>query len=160
MMRAAFWALGARSVPGSYVIIDVKTLDALGPDFVASHHTDRARLAAHVQRERETIAQYGGAGALPPRMRLVPFVVSTMGALGSSAEAFITELSRRQRTIPFSLADETTWAAPQMAPFARMAVCTSVRRSVAVYHRRHWARHAQWPLPVRRRGPGAPEVGG
>ena len=33
---------------GTYVLIDIKTLDAAGPSHVAAHHTDRARLTAHL----------------------------------------------------------------------------------------------------------------
>ena len=97
---------------------------------------------AHAHREQETIAQYG---ALPARMRLVPFVVSTFGALGSAASRFVTDLSRHQRTVPFPLTEEVTWTAPRMAPFMRMVVCTSVRRSVAAYHRQHWERRVPTP---------------
>ena len=33
--------------PNSFLLIDVKTLDAAGPTHMAVRHTDRIRLAAH-----------------------------------------------------------------------------------------------------------------
>ena len=45
---------------------------------------------------------------------------------------------RRGSSIPLSLSPHATWAAPRFAPFIRMAVGCSVRRSIAAYHLLMW----------------------
>jgi hypothetical protein len=54
--------------PNSYVLLDIKTLDAAGPSHVATHHTDRSRLSAHLAIATHSRRnQYGDIG---PNMRL------------------------------------------------------------------------------------------
>ena len=85
---------GARS----YMLIDVKTLDAAGTEHVAHRHTDRVRLAAHRFVTRRAVEdEYGG---LPERMRLVVLPISTFGAIGTPGHAFMGELSRRMPCAP------------------------------------------------------------
>jgi hypothetical protein len=49
------------------------------------------------------------AGA--PRLRLLTFVVSVRGALGSEAQTFIRQISARVAgTVPYRLLDEASWA--------------------------------------------------
>ena len=66
--------------PGSFTLIDVKTLDVCGPTHIESHQSHRVRLAQHAAVERATAADYG---ALGPRLRLVPFVVWLLRRGGS-----------------------------------------------------------------------------
>lgn len=69
---------------------------------------------------------------LPPEFRLVVFAVSTFGSFGAEAQRFLSEVSRRcGRALPVDLLPQATWAAPTLAPFARMAVAFSVRRGLA-----------------------------
>ena len=91
------------------------------------------RGALHDQRARDSIAQeYGGLRAVPARMRLVIFEVSTGGSLGWRARAFLSGLQQRAgASLPVGLLDQATWAVPRLAPFARMAVGMAVRRGVA-----------------------------
>ena len=96
----------------------------------------RKQSAAHAAKARQALDDYG---ALPPRMRLVPFTVSTFGALGQEARTLIQQIDRRcGSSIPLSLSPHATWAAPRFAPFIRMAVGCSVRRSIAAYHLLMW----------------------
>ena len=126
--------------PGSFTLIDVKTLDVCGPTHMHSHQSHRVRLAPHAAVERATATDYGTLG---PRLRLVPFVVSTFGSFGAAARAFLSGLSRQQSTVPaVPFMSMRAWAAPRFVPFLRMAAGFSVRRSVAAYHRVHWRR---WP---------------
>ena len=68
----------------------------------------------------------------PPGIRLVTFTVSTFGAFSPSALALLSTLSRRSgRTVPPSLMEEASWATPVFASFARMALTTTLRRSLA-----------------------------
>ena len=65
--------------PNSYVLIDIKTLDAAGSTHIATHHTDRSRLSAHLAiatHSRRT--QYHDLG---PNMRLVIIAISSCGAI-------------------------------------------------------------------------------
>ena len=62
----------------SFLLIDVKTLDAAGTTHIAARHTDRTRLAAHRYVTRRAVEhEYG---TLPERMRLVVRPISTFGA--------------------------------------------------------------------------------
>ena len=80
-------------------------------------------------------------GPLPPGFRLVTFVVSTFGSFGPAAQTLLRDLGRRVgRGVPLSLLDESTWAAPSFAPFARMAVGCAVRRGLAEAIKRRWKR--------------------
>jgi hypothetical protein len=122
--------------PGSFTVIEVRTFDATGPTHVTTHATDRRRGGAHVALALAAFAQYG---PMPPGSRLVPFVVSTAGALGRQAAAFVAELaSRSPSSVPYALLQEASWAVPTFAPFARGAVATAVRRAVGGYHVGYW----------------------
>ena len=100
---------------------------------------NRTRLTVHDTVARQTLRnQYG---ALPPRMRLVVFAVSTHGAFGAAAMRFLSDLSRRSGGgLPPVLLDCASWAVPRFAPFVRMAVCHAVRRGLAEAVLRHWRR--------------------
>jgi len=127
--------------PGEHLIIDVKTLEVSGATHMNVHHTDTTRLAAHAWLERTTPATYCNPAtkALPPHFRLLTFTVSTSGAVGIPGQTFINEVSRRLgRSLPASLLDEASWAVPQFAPFARMAICVAVRRALAASIRLNW----------------------
>ena len=122
--------------PGSFTVVEVRTFDATGPTHVTSHATDRRRGGAHVSLASAATVQYG---PMPPRSRLVPFVVSTTGAMGRQAAAFIAELAGRSpSSVPYALLQEASWAAPTFASFARCAVATAVRRAVGGYHIGYW----------------------
>ena len=72
--------------PGSYCLIDVKTLDPCGATHVATDHTDRRRQSAHIAVARRSARdEYGD---LPPRMRLVILAVSIYGSFGPDALRF------------------------------------------------------------------------
>ena len=79
-------------------------------------------------------------------MRLVVISVSVAGAIGSAGQAFLRELGRRSsQHVPSLLSPESTWAAPRMAPFARMAIVMAVRRGLARAVIRDWDRTAAYP---------------
>ena len=81
------------------------------------------------------------AALLPPRLRLLVLTVSVFGSFGRPAHAFFAELSRRTGgAVPPPLLPSATWAAPRLAPFARMAVATAVRRGLASAVWSGWAR--------------------
>ena len=82
----------------------MKTLDVCGPTHIQSHQSHRVRLAPHTAVERATATDYG---ALGPRLRLVPFVVSTFGSFGAAARTFLSGLSRLQSTVPAALHEHT-----------------------------------------------------
>ena len=110
-------------------------LDAAGPTWIRTRHTDRTRRAAHLglqrQWQREYFRDFPG-GEAPPGVRLVVFSVSTFGAFGPDALALLRTLSRLSgRTVPPSLLEEASWAAPVFASFARMSLSLSMRRSLA-----------------------------
>ena len=78
---------------------------------------------------------------LPPRMRLVPLVVSMTGAIGRDGQRFLAALARRTSgAVPSQLLDFATWATPRLAPFARMAIGCAVRRGLASSLRVRWHR--------------------
>ena len=122
--------------PGTYVIVDVKLLDAAGPTWIRTRHTDRTRRAAHLDLQRRWQRDYFRhypSGEAPSGVRLVVFSISTFGALGPDALALLRTLSRRSgRTVPPSLLEEASWATPVFASFARMSLTLSMRRSLAL----------------------------
>ena len=66
---------------------------------------------------------------------------SVFGSFGHPAHAFFAELSRRTGgAVPPPLLPSATWAALRLAPFARMAVSTAVRRGLASAVWSGWAR--------------------
>ena len=136
--------------PGTYVLIDIKTFDAVGATAIATAHTDTTRGAMHDRRASDSIEhEYGGLRAVPPRMRLVIFEVSTGGSLGWRARALLRGLQRRAGpSLPLELLDQATWAVPRLAPFARMAVGMAVRRGLAEAVHECWECAVAPPLPV------------
>ena len=125
--------------PRSYLLIDVKTLDPAGPSHIATNHTDRTRLAAHIAIART--CRRSEYGALPPRMRLVVLPISIFGAIGTPGQAFISELSRRMRSaVPTSLLPHASWATPKVGPMIRQALVHAVRRGLASSIHTHWRR--------------------
>ena len=76
---------------------------------------------------------------MPERMRLIVLPVSIFGAIGSSGQTFISELSRRMRgTVPSSLLPHASWATPKLAPMIRMALTHAARRGLAASIHTHW----------------------
>jgi hypothetical protein len=70
------------------------------------------------------------AGA--PRLRLLTYVVSVRGALGSEAQTFIRQISARVAgTVPYRLLDESSWATQGCAPLFRSAITFAARRALA-----------------------------
>lgn len=127
----------------AHLIIDVKTLDVAGASHIASEHTDSQRGAAHRAVARRCVREYG---VIPARSRLVPFVVSTFGALGEDALSLLAILGRRVgAAVPIALLDVATWATPRFAPLARMAVTTACRRGLAGSIAARWHRPAPQP---------------
>ena len=60
-----------------------------------------------------------------PRLRLLTFVVSVRGALGSEqAQTFIRQISARVMAgaVPYRLLDEASWATQGCAPLFRSAI--------------------------------------
>ena len=112
--------------PGTFTLVDVKTLDAAGASRITSEHTDRDRLAAHAACARHWMTEYG---RMPHGCRLVIFVVSAGGAIGSAAQSLIRALSVRAGGIPpASLLDQASWSTPRFAPMMRMAIGMAARR--------------------------------
>ena len=110
-------------------------MDVAGPTWVAAQHTDRVRRAAQEEAARRCRVQefrVTPQTPLPARFRLVVFAVSTLGTFGSEALRFLSEASRRcGPSLPVDLLPQATWAAPTLAPFARMAVAFAARRGLA-----------------------------
>ena len=100
--------------PNSFVLIDIKTLDAAGSAHIGAHHTDRARLPAHLAIAANSRRhQYGD---IAPNMRLVIIAISTCGAINSEGIDFISHLAKRtDNSIPLALLDPASWAAPRLA---------------------------------------------
>ena len=127
---------------GTFVLIDIKTLDAAGPSHVAAHHTDRARLTAHLA--IATHSRRNQYGDLPPNMRLVILAVSSCGAINPEGHTFISSLAQRMdNSIPPALASSPSvlgnaeaWPNDSHGPFG-----FAVRRGqlAAAVHR--WWRH-------------------
>ena len=130
--------------PGTYRIVEVKTLDPTGPTHLAAHHTNTTRLRAHLAAEsRSRRAEYRlagpGATELPRGVSLSFFVVSTLGALHGPSHALLRDVAHRAgRHLPASLLPVATWAAPAFAPFARMAAVLAARRGLAECVRALW----------------------
>ena len=75
---------------------------------------------------------------------------STFGSFSPEAHSLLRALSHRSgSSVPPSLVEEASWAAPRFAPFARQALSLTVRRSLASVISAGW-----WGLP--RGGRGAP----
>ena len=144
----------------SFVLIDIKTFDPAGASHRADDRTHRLRGGAHAAVHRQCLGEYG---VLPPRMRLVPFCISTFGAIGQAAQRFLAELGRRAGSVvPAPLLGVATWATPTLAPLVRMAVGTAVRRGYAEAVCRHWRRapRAEVPHFGRRGGDDGADGGG
>ena len=134
--------------PGTFTLLEVKTFDPCGATHMGAQHTDRDRGAAHahVVAQSRRVDYRLPDQPLPPRMRLVVISVSVAGAIGSAGQAFLRELGRRSsQHVPSLLSPESTWAAPRMAPFARMAIVMAVRRGLARAVIRDWDRTAAYP---------------
>ena len=132
---------------GTFLLIDCKTLDAAGATHVATHHTDRTRLAAHTA-IAQTCRTTEYRDTFPQGMRLVVVAISTFGSFGTEAQRLFAELSHRSGGgVPYALLDEASWAAPRFAPFIRMALGCAVRRGLAQSVRRHWRRVPRPPPP-------------
>ena len=118
--------------PGTFTLIDVKTLDPSGTSLVMHHGTATTPLARHRELERETVATYFGDEPPPQGMRLVTFALSIFGAFGPQAQALLRRLTQRcGRSVPPSLSEESSWATPLFAPFARMSLSLACRRALA-----------------------------
>ena len=84
--------------PGSYTILEIKTCEPAGYTFIAHRHTATHRGAGRTDRFLEQIyspGQYTLPAHQPGarRLRLLTFVVSVRGALGSEAQTFIRQIS-------------------------------------------------------------------
>jgi len=125
--------------PGTFTIIDVKTFDPAGPTWVERSHTDTTPRAAHVALEHRTLRQYfGPAGTLPDgdplrgRLRVCTFALSTFGAFGQPALDLLRDVGRRSADrLPAALSDDSTWAACELGPYARMRLSLALRRALA-----------------------------
>ena len=106
----------------------------------ASYVQATAKSALHRHRALEAAGprDYFGPSRRPPpgaRMRVVTFVVSTFGSLGAQAQTLIKDIGRRTNLfVPFSLADETSWATSSITTFLQSALTfqLQVRKRVAV----------------------------
>ena len=119
---------------GSYLLIEVKTFDAMCPahasEVLRARHQPHTAVATRSRRDDYQLQDH----PLPPRFELVVFSCSTAGSFGSEAHRLLRDFSRRVGTgLPPGLVaqGEATWAAPAFAPFVRMAVSTAVRRGLA-----------------------------
>ena len=115
-------------------------LKAAGDTYIAHHRTATSRGAAHRFLE-QTFApgQYTMPAHQPgaPRLRLITFVVSVRGALGSEAQTFIRQISARVAgAVPYRLLDEASWVTQGCAPLFRSAITFSARRALAAGIRR------------------------
>ena len=118
---------------GTYLLIDIKTLDAAGPSHIAANHTDRARLAAHLA--IATHSRRHQYGILPPNMRLVILAVSTCGAINPEGHTFISSLAQRMdNSIPPVLLHQASWATRSScrAPGCKLAACHSSRSTAGL----------------------------
>jgi len=122
-------------------IIDIKIVDPFAASYV--HATAKSALHRHRALEAAGPRDYFGPSRRPPhgaRMRVVTFVVSTFGSLGLGAQAqtLIKDIGRRTNLfVPFSLADETSWATSSITTFLRSALTFQVRQRAAVILREH-----------------------
>ena len=126
--------------PGTFTLIDVKTFDPGGATWIRTHHTDTVARAAHeeLERVRTPRAYFGPSRALdasdPLRShtRLVTFALSTFGCFGRPALDLLRDMGRRTGgALPASLADDSSWAAFEFAPYARMRLSLALRRALA-----------------------------
>ena len=126
--------------PGSYTILEIKTCEPAGDTFIAHRHTATSRGAAHRFLEQTySPGQYTMPAHQPgaPRLRLLTFVVSVRGALGSEAQTFIRQISARVAgAVPYRLLDEASWATQGCAPLFRSAITFAARRALAAGIRR------------------------
>ena len=122
---------------GSWTLIDIKTTDVAGPTAISRLHTSTTRLSAHAAISRRSAVDYFGTPSSPPappglRLRLVTFVVTTFGSLGTDAQALLELVSRHTgSSLPLSLSSEFSWSASSFVSFARQAVTFALRRSLA-----------------------------
>jgi len=86
--------------PGSYTILEIKTCEPAGYTFIAHRHTATHRAGGAGRTDRFLEQTYSpGQYTLPAhqpgarRLRLLTFVVSVRGALGSEAQTFIRQIS-------------------------------------------------------------------
>lgn len=139
--------------PNVYTLIEVKTFDPCGASHVATSHTDTTRLAAHravvAASRRDEYRVDGPHGSpLPSHLRLSFFPISIYGTVSSSAHTLLSHLSRRtDGHVPASLLPAASWAAPRIAPFARMVCGLAIRRGLATYVRGTWRVPAAPPPP-------------
>ena len=128
---SSWWGSTARGP--SFTLIDVKTFDPSASSIVDHHHTSVTPRARHRELERrDTPRQYFGVARPPPAMRLVTFVVSVFCSFGEQAQALLRSLSMRcGRSVPPTLIEESSWATPLFAPFARMSISLACRRALA-----------------------------
>lgn len=150
--------------PGTFTLIDVKTFDPAGPTAVGTLHTDRVTRAFHVALEAvRTPRQYfGPTGVVPDGLRgivrLRTFAVSVFGSFGEQALELLQDVGRRHADrLPGALAEESTWAAAQLGPYARMRVSLAVRRALARSLRDSACTEAQAAL-LRAAGGGGPPI--
>jgi predicted HNH restriction endonuclease len=95
----------------SYVLLDIKTLDAAGPSHVATHHTDRSRLSAHLAIATHSRRnQYGDIG---PNMRLVIVAISSC-ALESEIKRLELEIQRLNSSLERTLCSLHTFESETM----------------------------------------------
>ena len=118
--------------PGTFTLIDVKTLDPSGTSLAMHHGTASTPLARHRELERSTPTDYLRGAPCPRGMRILCFAVSVFGSFGAEAQGLLRRLSRRcGRSAPPSLSGESSWATPTFAPFARMSISLACRRALA-----------------------------
>ena len=119
----------------SWTLIDIKTTDVAGPTALARLHTSTTRLSAHSAIAARSLCEYFGTPPTPPadcRFRCVAFVVSTFGSIGTEGQALLDLVARQTgESLPPSLAAEISWSTSTFAGFARQAVTTALRRSLA-----------------------------
>ena len=81
--------------PRSYTIVDIKIVDPAAAFYV--NMTSKSALHRHGALEIAGPLDYFGPSRSPPpgaRMRVVTFVISTIGSLGAQAQALIKDIGR------------------------------------------------------------------
>jgi hypothetical protein len=81
--------------PRSFTIVDIKIVDPAAASYV--NMTSRSALHRHRALEVAGPRDYFGPSRRPPpgaRMRVVTFVISTIGSLGAQAQALIKDIGR------------------------------------------------------------------
>ena len=148
--------------PGTVRIVEVKTLDPCAPTHLDAHHTDSTRLPPHpaaiqTSRRQEYRVDGPGAMALPPRMRLSFLAISIFGSISSSGHHLIRDVCLAAgRSIPSPLLHTASWAAPEFAPFIRMALVLAIRRGLASAVRAHRSSESDLDSPVPAEPPPTP----